>query len=100
MAISRAQLLKELLPGLNALFGLEYKRYGEEHKEVYETEIKTYTISYKKESCGKGGCIYYIYFQTPTSTERAMVNYDTYSRYEVGQKIQVLIKYWEKPKKK
>ena len=38
MAISRAQLLKELLPGLNALFGMEYKRYGEEHKEVYETE--------------------------------------------------------------
>jgi len=38
MAISRAQLLKELLPGLNALFGLEYKRYGEEHKELYETE--------------------------------------------------------------
>ena len=38
MAISRAQLLKELLPGLNALFGLEYKRYGEQHKEIYETE--------------------------------------------------------------
>jgi len=38
MAISRAQLLKELLPGLNALFGLEYKKYGEEHKEIYETE--------------------------------------------------------------
>lgn len=38
MAISRAQLLKELLPGLNALFGLEYKRYGEEHKEMYTTE--------------------------------------------------------------
>jgi len=38
MAISRAQLLKELLPGLNALFGMEYKRYGEEHKELYETE--------------------------------------------------------------
>ena len=38
MAISRAQLLKELLPGLNALFGLEYSRYGEEHKEIYETE--------------------------------------------------------------
>src|SRR5574337_1853304 len=37
-AISRAQLLKELLPGLNALFGLEYARYGEEHKEIYETE--------------------------------------------------------------
>ena len=38
MAISRAQLLKELLPGLNALFGLEYSRYGEEHKEIYDTE--------------------------------------------------------------
>jgi hypothetical protein len=38
MAISRAQLLKELLPGLNALFGLEYKTYGEEHKEIYEVE--------------------------------------------------------------
>ena len=38
MAISRAQLLKELLPGLNALFGMEYKRYGEEHKEIFETE--------------------------------------------------------------
>jgi hypothetical protein len=38
MAISRAQLLKELLPGLNALFGMEYSRYGEEHKEIYESE--------------------------------------------------------------
>ena len=38
MAISRAQLLKELLPGLNALFGMEYARYGEEHKEIFETE--------------------------------------------------------------
>jgi hypothetical protein len=38
MAISRAQLLKELLPGLNALFGLEYARYGEEHKEIFEIE--------------------------------------------------------------
>ncbi len=38
MAISRAQLLKELLPGLNALFGLEYATYGEQHKEIYETE--------------------------------------------------------------
>ena len=38
MAISRSQLLKELLPGLNALFGMEYAKYGEEHKEIYETE--------------------------------------------------------------
>lgn len=38
MAISRAQLFKELLPGLNALFGMEYKRYEEEHKEIFMTE--------------------------------------------------------------
>jgi len=38
MAISRAQLLKELLPGLNALFGLEYNKYGEEHKEIFDIE--------------------------------------------------------------
>ena len=38
MAISRAQLLKELLPGLNALFGMEYAKYGEEHKEIFEQE--------------------------------------------------------------
>jgi hypothetical protein len=38
MAISRAQLLKELLPGLNALFGMEYATYGEQHKEIFETE--------------------------------------------------------------
>ena len=38
MAISRAQLLKELLPGLNALFGMEYARYDDEHSEIYETE--------------------------------------------------------------
>ena len=38
MAISRAQLLKELLPGLNALFGLEYGKYENEHEEIYETE--------------------------------------------------------------
>lgn len=38
MAISRAQLLKELVPGLHGLFGLEYKRYAEEHKEIYEAE--------------------------------------------------------------
>ena len=38
MAISRAQLLKELLPGLNALFGMEYARYDDEHTAIYETE--------------------------------------------------------------
>jgi len=38
MAISRAQLVKELLPGLNALFGLEYSRYDQEHEAIYDTE--------------------------------------------------------------
>ena len=38
MAISRSQLVKELEPGLNALFGLEYKRYDNEHAEIYDVE--------------------------------------------------------------
>ena len=38
MAISRAQLVKELEPGLNALFGLEYKNYADEWNEIFETE--------------------------------------------------------------
>ena len=38
MAISRAQLVKELEPGLNALFGLEYKSYANEHAEIFDTE--------------------------------------------------------------
>jgi hypothetical protein len=38
MAISRAQLVKELEPGLNALFGLEYKQYGEQWSEIFDTE--------------------------------------------------------------
>jgi hypothetical protein len=38
MAISRAQLVKELEPGLNALFGLEYKNYANEHAEIFDTE--------------------------------------------------------------
>ena len=38
MAISRSQLVKELEPGLNALFGLEYKQYENQHAEIYATE--------------------------------------------------------------
>ena len=38
MAISRSQLVKELEPGLNALFGLEYKNYENEHAEIFDTE--------------------------------------------------------------
>lgn len=72
-----------------------------ERKEVYETEIKTYVISHKEIiDHYRAPEDYYIYFQTPTSTEYAMVSEGTYNRYEVGDKISVLIKYWEKPKKK
>ena len=53
MAISRAQLLKELLPGLNALFGMEYERYGEEHAEIYETEASDRAF---EEEVMLGGC--------------------------------------------
>ena len=38
MAITRSQLVKELEPGLNALFGLEYKRYENQHAEIFDTE--------------------------------------------------------------
>ena len=38
MAISRGQLVKELEPGLNALFGLEYNNYANEHAEIFDTE--------------------------------------------------------------
>ena len=68
MAISRAQLLKELLPGLNALFGLEYKRYGEEHKEVYETE--TSERSFEEETKLSG------FSAAPVKNEGSAIAYD------------------------
>jgi hypothetical protein len=68
MAISRAQLLKELLPGLNALFGLEYKRYGEEHKEIYETE--TSERSFEEETKLSG------FSAAPVKNEGTAIAYD------------------------
>ena len=68
MAISRAQLLKELLPGLNALFGLEYARYGEEHKEVYETE--TSERSFEEETKLSG------FSAAPVKGEGTAISYD------------------------
>ena len=47
MAISRAQLVKELEPGLNALFGLEYKQYGEQWAEIFETETSDRALKKK-----------------------------------------------------
>ena len=68
MAISRAQLLKELLPGLNALFGLEYKQYGEEHKEIYETE--TSERSFEEETKLSG------FSAAPVKAEGSAIAYD------------------------
>jgi hypothetical protein len=68
MAISRAQLLKELLPGLNALFGLEYAKYGEEHKEIYETE--TSERSFEEETKLSG------FSAAPVKAEGAAIAYD------------------------
>jgi hypothetical protein len=68
MAISRAQLLKELLPGLNALFGLEYKSYGEEHKEIYDTE--TSERSFEEETKLSG------FSAAPVKNEGQAIAYD------------------------
>ena len=68
MAISRAQLLKELLPGLNALFGLEYARYGEEHKEIYETEASE--RSFEEETKLSG------FSAAPVKAEGSAISYD------------------------
>jgi len=68
MAISRAQLLKELLPGLNALFGVEYKSYGEEHKEFYETE--TSERSFEEETKLSG------FSAAPVKNEGSAIAYD------------------------
>jgi hypothetical protein len=68
MAISRAQLLKELLPGLNALFGLEYARYGEEHKEIYETESSDRSFEEETKLAG--------FAAAPLKSEGAAIAYD------------------------
>jgi len=68
MAISRSQLLKELLPGLNALFGMEYKRYGEEHKEIYDTETSERSFEEETKLSGFGAA--------PVKSEGAAIAYD------------------------
>jgi hypothetical protein len=68
MAISRAQLLKELLPGLNALFGMEYARYGEEHKEIYETEKSERSFEEETKLAGFGAA--------PVKNEGSAIAYD------------------------
>jgi len=68
MAISRSQLLKELLPGLNALFGMEYARYGEEHKEIYETEKSERSFEEETKLAG--------FAAAPVKNEGSAISYD------------------------
>jgi hypothetical protein len=68
MAISRAQALKELLPGLNALFGLEYKKYENEHADIYETESSERSFEEETKLSGFGAA--------PVKAEGASIQYD------------------------
>ena len=68
MAISRAQLLKELLPGLNALFGLEYKKYENEHEEIYETESSERSFEEEVQLSG--------FAAAPVKNEGSAISYD------------------------
>jgi hypothetical protein len=68
MAISRAQALKELLPGLNALFGLEYKKYENEHTEIYDTESSERSFEEEQKLSGFGAA--------PVKSEGSAITYD------------------------
>jgi hypothetical protein len=68
MAISRAQALKELLPGLNALFGLEYGKYENEHADIYETESSERSFEEEVKLSGFGAA--------PTKAEGSALVYD------------------------
>ena len=68
MTISRAQALKELLPGLNALFGLEYAKYEDEHSEIYETENSERSFEEELKLSGFGAA--------PIKTEGGALSYD------------------------
>jgi len=68
MAISRAQMLKELIPGLNALFGLEYKRYAEEHKQIFQTESSDRSFEEETKLSGFGAA--------PVKAEGSAMDYD------------------------
>ena len=69
MAITRSQLLKELEPGLNALFGLEYDRYDNEHTEIYETESSDRAFEEEVMLAG--------FAQAPVKGEGSAVTYDS-----------------------
>ena len=68
MTISRSQILKELLPGLNALFGQEYATYENEHAEIYETETSERSFEEEVKLSGFGAA--------PVKSEGAAITYD------------------------
>lgn len=68
MAISRAQMMKELEPGLNALFGLEYSKYENEHAEIYETENSDRSFEEETKLSGFGAA--------PVKPEGQAISYD------------------------
>ena len=69
MAISRAQMMKELLPGLNALFGLEYAKYEDEQEAIYETESSDRAFEEEVKLSGFGAA--------PVKSEGSSIAYDT-----------------------
>ena len=69
MAISRAQMLKELLPGLNALFGLEYEKYEDEHTVIYDTETSERSFEEEVKLSGFGAA--------PVKDEGNAISYDS-----------------------
>ena len=69
MAISRSQLVKELEPGLNALFGMEYKRYEQEHREIFDQESSDRAFEEEVMLSGFGSA--------PVKTEGSGISYDT-----------------------
>ena len=69
MAITRSQLLKELEPGLNALFGMEYDRYDNEHKEIFDEESSERAFEEEVMLSGFG--------QAPVKGEGSAITYDT-----------------------
>ena len=69
MAISRSQLVKELEPGLNALFGLEYERYENEHAEIFDNETSDRAFEEEVMLSGFGSA--------PTKAEGAGISFDT-----------------------
>ena len=95
MAISRSQLVKELEPGLNALFGLEYQKYENEHAEIFNQESSDRAFEEEVMLTGFGNA--------PVKQEGAAVTFDSaneaytarYSHETVALAFSILKKLWK-----